>query len=119
MLWTSSRIRGTPEPPPPFVVEQIFPGLTFSKPLDIQQIPGSDRLVVMEEMGKMFSFTPGAEKADAFGNLGDFDPEIVRSSALTFHPRFAENRFIFTWGILDLHGKEEAADLLEYLATLK
>ena len=104
--WTISRIHGTPEPPPPFVVERIFPGLTFSRPLDIQQIPGTDRLVVVEEFGKLFSFVPGAEKADVFGSLQDFDREIFRSYAVTFHPRFAENRFVFTWGVQDLHGKD-------------
>lgn len=25
-LWTTSRLRGTPEPPPPYVVEKVFPG---------------------------------------------------------------------------------------------
>ena len=104
--WTTSRIHGTPEPPPPFVVERIFPGLTFNRPLDIAQIPGSDRLVVVEEFGKLHSFVPGAEKADMFGDLHDFDSEIFRSYAVTFHPRFAENRFVFTWGVQDLHGKD-------------
>jgi putative heme-binding domain-containing protein len=104
--WTTSRIHGTPEPPPPFAVERIFPGLTFNKPVDIQQIPGSDRLVVLEEFGRLLSFVPGEEKADVFGELAAFDPEINRSYAFTFHPRFAGNRFVFTWGVLDLHGKE-------------
>ena len=104
--WTTSRIHGTPEPPPPFVVERIFPGLTFNRPLDIARIPGSDRLVVVEEFGKLHSFVPGAEKADMFGDLRDFDSEIFRSYAVTFHPRFAGNRFVFTWGVQDLHGKD-------------
>ncbi|MEO6784839.1 MAG: PQQ-dependent sugar dehydrogenase [Chthoniobacteraceae bacterium] len=104
--WTTSRIHGTPEPPPPYVVERIFPGLTFSRPLDIQQIPGSDRLVVVEEFGKLFSFVPGADKADIFGDLPAYDSEINRSYALTFHPRFADNRYAYTWGVQDLHGKE-------------
>ena len=104
--WTTSRIQGTPEPPPPYVTERIFPALTFSKPLDIQQFPGSDRLVVVEENGRLLSFMPGAEKADEFGNLPAFNPEIARVYALTFHPRFAENRFAFVFSVLDLHGQE-------------
>ena len=72
--WTTSHIHGTPEPPPPFVVERMFPELTFVKPLDITPIPGTDRLVVLEEMGRMFSFVPtaGADKADVFGELSGF-----------------------------------------------
>ena len=104
--WTTSRIQGTPEPPPPYVVERLYPGLTFKKPLDVTPLPGSDRLVVLEETGKMYSFVPGAsvEKADLFGELSAYDPETSRSYALTFHPRFAENRFVFTWVVQDLQG---------------
>ena len=110
--WTTSRIHGTPEPPPPFVVERIFPGLTFEKPLDVTPIPGTNRLVMLEETGRMFSFVPGADvtKADVFGELTAFEPEVVSSYALTFHPRFAENRFVFTWLNLDQHGAENRED---------
>ena len=54
----------------------------------------------------MFSFVPGAgvDKTEPFGNLVDIDPEASRSYALTFHPRFAENRYIYTWLNQDLHG---------------
>ena len=118
--WTTSRIRDTPEPPPPYVTERIFPALTFSKPLDIQQFPGSDRLVVVEENGRLLSFVPGAEKADEFGNLPAFDPEIARVYALTFHPRFAENRFAYTFSVLDLHGqdsRENGSQILRFRVT--
>ena len=104
--WTTSRIHGTPEPPPPYVVERIFPTLTLNRPVDIQQLPGSDRLVVMEELATLRSFVPGTDKAEDFGNLAAFDPEIVRAYSITFHPRFAENRFAYVFAIQDLHGKE-------------
>jgi len=104
--WTTSRIQGTPEPPPPYVVERLDPSLTFNKPLDVTPLPGTDRLVVLEETGRMFSFVPGAgagaDKADLFGELSAYDPETARSYALTFHPRFEENRFVFTWIVQDL-----------------
>ena len=49
--WTTSHIHGTPEPPPPYVVERFLPALTFQKPLDISPLPGTDRLVVLQESG--------------------------------------------------------------------
>jgi putative heme-binding domain-containing protein len=109
--WTTSHIHGTPEPPPPYVLERLYPKLAFNRPLDITPLPGTNRLVVLEESGRMFSFIPGAdaEKADPFGNLSEFDREATRSYALTFHPRFKENRFVFTWLVRDLKG----ADFLE------
>jgi len=120
--WTASRIHGTPEPPPPYVVERIFPALTFAKPLDIVPLPGSDRLVVLEDSGKIFSFVPGAEKADLFGELSAYHPEINRSFALTFHPRFAENRFVFTWANYDLKGRdsrENGTQIVRFRVTEK
>jgi len=109
--WTTSHIHGTPEPPPPYVLERLYPKLVFNRPLDVTPLPGTNRLVVLEETGRMFSFVPGAdvEKAEPFGNLSAFDPQTAQSYALTFHPRFKENRFVYTWIIRDLRG----ADFLE------
>ncbi len=118
--WTSSRIHGTPEPPPPYLVERIYPGLTFNRPLDITPLPGSDRLVVLEESGQMLSFMPGAEKADVFGVLSNYDPEINRSFALTFHPHFVENRLVFTWGNYNLKGqanREKGTQIIRFRVT--
>jgi putative heme-binding domain-containing protein len=110
--WTTSHVQGTPEPPPPYVVERIFPALTFSRPLDLKALPGTDRLVVLQETGQMFSFVAkdGVEKAEPFADLTAVDPEVWRSFALTFHPRFAENRFVFTWLNFDPHGAANLKD---------
>ena len=108
--WTNSHVQGTPEPPPPYVVERVEPEITFNHPLDITPLPGSKRLVVVEEAARLLSFVPGTGKTDVFGELARFHPEINRSYALTFHPRFAENRFVFTWGNLDLKGQDNRDD---------
>ncbi len=104
--WTSSRIRGTPEPPPPFVVERIYPGITFKRPVDVQLFPGSERLVVVEESGRVRSFVPGSDTIDDFGSPSAFNAEINRVYSITFHPRFAENRFAYVFAVEDLHGKD-------------
>src|SRR5262249_32758938 len=66
-------------------------------------------LVVLEEEGRMYSFPAkeGVAKADLFGDLPAINPEVSRSSALTFHPRFAENRFVYTWNIIDPNGNRK------------
>ncbi|MBI3882168.1 MAG: PQQ-dependent sugar dehydrogenase [Verrucomicrobia bacterium] len=120
VAWTTSHVQGTPEPPPPFIVERIEPGLTFTHPLDITPFPGSKRIVVLEETGRIFSYVPGAGKVEPFGELVRFHPEINRSYALTFHPRFAENRFVFTWGNFDLKGadnREDGTQIIRFRVT--
>src|SRR5262249_55274031 len=53
--WTTSRVHGSPEPPDPYRVERAFPKLTFWNPLDAVRIPGTDRLVIVEQHGRLFS----------------------------------------------------------------
>ncbi len=105
--WTASRIHGTPEPPLPFRVERAYPHLTFDHPLEAAVIPGTDRLVVISEGGSLVSFRndDSVRATDIFGEISKFDPEILQCYALTFHPRFAENRFVYVWGLADLGGK--------------
>src|SRR5436305_4152420 len=54
--WTTSHVKGTPEPPPPYRSEVAFPKLKFSSPLDLVGAPGVDRLFAAERYGKIFSF---------------------------------------------------------------
>lgn len=102
--WTQSRIIGSPEPPLPLVLERVYPQLEFDKPVSIHPLPGSQRLVVCEQGGKIYSFDRHAEPAAA-DLLADFNAqrpplsEIAADAStridlysLAFHPDFARNR---------------------------
>src|SRR6202521_2009177 len=54
--WTTSRVVGSPDPPPPFKVVRAFPNLKFTHPLLMARCPGSDRLFVGEHAGVLYSF---------------------------------------------------------------
>src|SRR5438132_14195451 len=54
--WTSSRVIGSPEPPSPYRTERIFSKLEFVEPLEMVVLPGSDRFVLAEHAGKIYSF---------------------------------------------------------------
>src|SRR4051812_49773748 len=68
--WTTSRVVGSPDPPPPFKVVRAFPNLKFNHPLLMARCPGSDRLFVGEQDGVLYSFAnrPDA-KAELFCDL--------------------------------------------------
>src|SRR5579884_3565902 len=74
--WTTSRLTGSPEPPPPYRIERAFPKLAFNKPLLLTSAPGSDRLFVAEHSGKIYSFhnDPSVARADLF-----LDPFVLHS----------------------------------------
>jgi len=96
--WTTSRITGSPEPPSKYVVERVFPALTFDQPEEMTAIPGTDRLVVAELRGKIYSFPNRPEasdvKRDLFADLSPIDG-FLQVYGLTFHPKFVENRYCY------------------------
>lgn len=103
--WTASNVTGSPEPPHPFQTVRAFPNLTFKAPVEVAFAPGSNRVFVAVERGQVYSFKndENAAEPDLF-----FDPSKVQTLAKTegatgigsayaiaFHPRFAENHYVY------------------------
>jgi putative heme-binding domain-containing protein len=120
--WTASRVQGTPDKPPAFALERIFPKLAFRAPVSLHPFPyespvpgtptpevgkGMTRWVVVEQSGKIFSFQgeSSIEHADLMIDLANPRPKCSESTpgdgsnlnafSLAFHPRFHENRFVY------------------------
>jgi len=108
--WTTSKITGSPEPPPKFKSVRIFPKMKFEHPLLIARCPGTDRLFVGEEHGKLFSVKPGPDaKAELFYDLGREITTLHKTAnamttgnlyGLAFHPKFEENRYCYVCYVL-------------------
>ncbi|OYW17495.1 MAG: hypothetical protein B7Z55_12400, partial [Planctomycetales bacterium 12-60-4] len=54
--WTSSKVTGTPDPPLPFRTERVWSGVNFHQPTLLATVPHSDRMLVGEQAGKLWSF---------------------------------------------------------------
>jgi uncharacterized repeat protein (TIGR03806 family) len=102
--WTTSRVKGTPEPPPAFRSEVAFPKLTFTEPLDMAIVPGTNRLAVAERndkegkpAGRILTFRndPKVDKADLLIEL----KKVIY--AVAFHPDFAKNGYVYVTTIND------------------
>ncbi len=95
--WTTSRITGSPEVPHPYVAERAFPAITFKNCLDLTNAPGSDRLFVAEQGGKIFSFPnkPDVKEADLVVDLAKEIKGVQAIYSITFHPDFAKNRYCY------------------------
>jgi uncharacterized repeat protein (TIGR03806 family) len=100
--WTTSRIKGSPEPPPAYRVEVAFPKIKFFEPLELTAAPGTNRLFVAQRPGKVHSFVadPKSTQADLLIDL----KKIVYG--LAFHPKFASNGYFYVTYIVD-PSKEE------------
>ena len=75
--WTTSKVVGSPDPPPPYKAVRVFPNVKFQHPLLIARCPGTDRLFIGEQEGYLYSVanTPDATK-DLFFDLRK-DPSLV------------------------------------------
>jgi uncharacterized repeat protein (TIGR03806 family) len=95
--WTTSRVKGSPEPPSPYRMENAFPKLSFEEPLEMAPVPGGSRWVVAERKGKLYTFEndPKTDKKDL---LVDLKRTIY---GVVFHPKFADNGLFYVTYILD------------------
>ncbi len=97
VLWTTSKVKGSPDPPAPYRIEMAFPKLKFTEPLDLTSAPGSDRLFVVERYGKIYSF-PVNRQTSQSELLLDFGKVIY---GLAFHPQFKQNGYFYVTYVVD------------------
>jgi putative heme-binding domain-containing protein len=99
-------------------MERVFPRLTFKNPLLMNNAPGTERLFIGEQAGKIWSIPndPSCSKPDLFldltTELNSWDKTRVKGVGalygLTFHPRFVENRYCYVCYVLDSTKSGEA-----------
>ncbi|MCA9144315.1 MAG: PQQ-dependent sugar dehydrogenase [Planctomycetaceae bacterium] len=95
--WTTSRIKGAPDPPSPYSIQPAFPNVSFKNPTCVEEIPGADRLLVTEIGGKIFGVLKNREvhEADLIIDLAESAAGGVRVLDADFHPQFLRNGQIF------------------------
>ncbi len=104
--WTTSRLKGSPEPPPPYQTRQIFANLHFKEPVAIVPAPSLRRYFVCEHEGKIFSFVdqqdvPQAQLAIDLRkqvqtvHLCPGAAKVTELYGMALHPRFAENHWCY------------------------
>ena len=100
--WTTSRITGSPDPPPPYRVERTHEHLKFHQPVGMTAAPGGERMFVAELEGRIYSFRPDSEAKTA-ELCFDLRNEIAGAEqlyGLTFHPEFQQNRYCYLCYVL-------------------
>ncbi len=92
--WTTSHVKGSPEPLTPYRTAVAFPKLQpFAEPLDLAYLPGGNRIAVAERRGKIFTFfnDPKTPKADLLLHI----KQAEQIYAIAFSPKFATNGQLF------------------------
>ncbi|MEO1615879.1 MAG: PQQ-dependent sugar dehydrogenase [Planctomycetota bacterium] len=105
--WTQSRLKGSPEPPPPFRAERIWSQLQFRSPLAFLQVPSRNCNLVLERKGVIRSFSMLGDPAetdvalDLFGHVKENDGEFIAAARdMVLDPEFSDNGFLYVvWAI--------------------
>lgn len=91
-----SRVLGSPDPPAPYRAERVYPKLEMSFPIAVQREPGSELLWCIDEVRAYGKSSVrrfrAAEDVAQSEKLLEVDGVAY---GLAFHPRFAENRWVF------------------------
>jgi uncharacterized repeat protein (TIGR03806 family) len=102
-LWTTSQVKGSPEPPDPYQLVATYPRLTFHEALEITPVPGKKAWVVAERKGKIFTFDADPAKAEK-KLLLDVGRTVY---GVVLHPQFAKNGYLFVSNVPNVD-KDEA-----------
>jgi len=103
-LWSTSQVKGSPEPPDPYRVERVYPKLKFNEALEIAAVPGRKAWGIAERPGKIY-LIDAASRGPEKKLVLDVQHTVY---GLAFHPKFAENGFIFLSEVPD--GAKEKSD---------
>lgn len=93
--WSESRMKGTPEPPPPLEAQLAFDH-KFTKPVLLTAVPGTPQLLVAEQDGKLL--TLGADRQaepHLWMDLKEARPELTNVYGFAFHPNFPQDPTVF------------------------
>jgi uncharacterized repeat protein (TIGR03806 family) len=92
--FTTSRLIGSPDPPLPYRAKRAFPKLDFKHPLYITHVPGTERMLVVEQSQRIIAFTNRADATvtNVFCFIRDHETYSV-----IFHPGYATNRFAYVF----------------------
>lgn len=97
MPLTTSKIIGSPEPPPLYRTVNAFPNLHFDEPLAMMPIPGGNRLAVVQQSGKIFSFINDMQVKQP-DLLIDMEKIVY---GVAFHPEFRSNGYLYVTYLTD------------------
>ena len=94
--WTSSRIVGTPDPPPPYRTEQVFADVELENPTEMIRIPGTDRWCVLQLNGTVLSFRDDdVRDLTTMVELKKTQPKTSRCFGIVFHRDYPKIPFCY------------------------
>lgn len=116
ILWKTSHLVGSPDPAPPYTIEQAFPKLKVFQPVYVIEEPGTDDLLVIQHLGSWAG--PGKIiriKNDAAVDSAEtiFEAQELIYS-LCFHPDYARNGYLYVYSNTPVTGDHRFNHVTRY-----
>lgn len=87
--WLSSNVKGSPDPPLPFVAERVFEGVKLDRPTSVVWNDQSKRWLATQLNGQIVSFPndPAGASATLLVDMNQFhERKVIRAISIAFHP---------------------------------
>lgn len=95
----ATRVVGSPEPPPPYRVKRALPAFRVNFPISIVRQPGTELMWIVHQPKPYAPSSIGRlNVGDATGTLETLLESDETVYDLVFHPRFAENGYVYVGG---------------------
>ncbi|MFK7819681.1 MAG: sorbosone dehydrogenase family protein, partial [Planctomycetaceae bacterium] len=97
--WHTSRVVGSPEPPPPYSVQLAFPNLRFETPIEVLYDNPSDTYVVAQQDGKVLAFANQREIEQSWLLLDVKAEEdwLENLWGVALHPRLEQMPYLYAY----------------------
>ncbi|MGI9470281.1 MAG: PQQ-dependent sugar dehydrogenase [Rubripirellula sp.] len=94
--WVTSKVRGTPDPPLPYTVQQVMADVELDRPTEMTRVPGTERWIVCQP-GKLHSFarTEDGRSPQLSLDMHQAVPKSGQIYGVTFHPKFPEEPWCY------------------------
>lgn len=117
---TTSMVVGSPEPPPLYRVQRVYPDFRPVFPITVKAIPGTDQMFVITQdrpysPSSLYRFKDDSavKTVDAVKVLDT--PDGGTAYDIAFHPRFAENGYVYLgWNAKDKTKDKHFSRIIRY-----
>src|SRR5262245_28926737 len=119
--WTTSRVKGSPNPPAPYRVSRAFPKLKITCPIGVTHQPGTDYLLLIHQAvpwggrGAIVRIKDDdkVEKTEPFLAVDGI------AYGITFHPNYRSNGYLYVGCNGPFEGKKKTTRVLRYTIDCK
>lgn len=98
--WTSSHVQGSPEKPPKYRLDRMYPGISFTNPVDLTFSRELKRWFVCEQGGKIFTLDAEGKRRHLAADFAPLQGSEGNLYAIAVDPGFATNRFVYICYVL-------------------